>query len=108
MYSIIVYIPEDHCENVKTAMFAAGAGKIGNYAACSWQVSGTGQFMPLEKSQPFLGEQGKVELVSEVRVEMVCEKQYLRQAIHALRQSHPYETPAFHVIECLDEAFLTR
>lgn len=102
MYSIIVYVPEKESEEVKQAMFTAGAGRIGNYAACCWQVSGTGQFMPLEGSQPFIGTQGETEKVKELRIEMVCEEDYLPQVIEALKQAHPYETPAFHVIECIE------
>lgn len=98
MFTICVYVPESHAEAVKEAMFAAGAGRIGNYEACSWQVTGVGQFRPLAGSQPFLGQQGVVEQVAECRIEMVCEAACIDTAIAALKQAHPYETPAYHVI----------
>ena len=98
MYQLVVYIPETHTEAVKQVMFAAGAGRQGNYDLCSWQVKGEGQFRPLDGSQPFLGNVGSVETVSEYRVEMLCDDNCLKKVIAALQQSHPYEEPAFDII----------
>jgi hypothetical protein len=80
------------------ALFDAGAGRIGNYEHCAWQVLGQGQFRPLAGSQPFIGAQGVLETVAEYRVEMVCEDAVIDAVIAALRQAHPYEEPAFDVI----------
>ncbi|MHB1946848.1 MAG: NGG1p interacting factor NIF3 [Gammaproteobacteria bacterium] len=102
MYKIVVYIPETHLELVKNAMFDSGAGKIGNYAACAWQVLGEGQFMPLEGSDAFIGEKHQIEKVAEYKVEMVCDANYITQAIAALKNSHPYETPAYQVYRLED------
>lgn len=99
MYLIGFYVPESHLESVKEAVFAAGAGRVGLYEACSWQVKGQGQFRPLAGSQPFLGQQGVLEQVDEYRVEVVCEADCLAAAVAALKQAHPYETPAYHVIK---------
>ena len=98
MLKLIIYIPESHLEVVKAAVFAAGAGKIGNYDCCSWQTLGKGQFRALKGSDPFLGEQGKIEQVDEWRVEMVVPDVLLREVLHAMRQAHPYEEPAFDVL----------
>lgn len=76
-------------------MFAAGAGRIGNYDSCAWQTEGLGQFRPLEGSQPFLGHVGEVEKVKEWKVEMVCEDAMLDAVVAALKAAHPYETPAY-------------
>ncbi|KUJ81624.1 NGG1p interacting factor NIF3 [Microbulbifer flavimaris] len=95
MYKLCVYIPETHLEKVKQALFVAGAGRIGDYDSCCFQVAGTGQFRPLEGSQPFIGQQGEVERVSEYRVEMVCADNLVDGALAALRAAHPYEEPAF-------------
>ena len=97
MYKLSVFIPESQLEQVKTAMFAAGAGRIGNYDCCSWQTLGQGQFRPLDNSQPFIGQQGKVEQVSEYKVEMVCEDGFVNAIIAAMKQAHPYEEPAYDV-----------
>src|SRR5260364_89795 len=71
-YGIVVYVPASHLEPVKQTMFEAGAGRIGDYDRCAWQIAGLGQFRPLAGSQPFLGTQGQIETVEEVRVEVVC------------------------------------
>ncbi|MBM7332796.1 MAG: YqfO family protein [Alcanivorax sp.] len=94
VYKLCFYVPEDHAEAVKTAVFEAGAGRIGNYDRCSFQVRGQGQFRPLEGSHPHLGEHDKVETVDEFRVEMICTDDHLKAALSALRLAHPYEEPA--------------
>ncbi|SHF98557.1 hypothetical protein SAMN04487965_3074 [Microbulbifer donghaiensis] len=95
MYKLCVYIPESHVEVVKRALFDAGAGQIGDYDSCCWQSLGTGQFRPLEGSQPFIGQSGQVEQVAEYRVEMVCADELVDVALAALQEAHPYEEPAF-------------
>ena len=102
MYKIVFYVPESHLQLVKQAIFDSGAGKIGNYDQCCWQVLGQGQFRPLAGAQPFIGEvsleqSAPAEEVMEYRVELVCEDDLIQQAITALRQAHPYEEPAFDV-----------
>ena len=93
------YIPKSHLATVKAAIFAAGAGKIGQYDCCSWETAGRGQFRPLEGSSPFLGELEKVEYVDEVKLETVCSPEHIDKVITALKKAHPYETPAFHYWE---------
>ncbi|SDK70369.1 YqfO family protein [Microbulbifer yueqingensis] len=95
MYKLCIYIPETHLEEVKQAVFATGAGRIGDYDSCCWQVAGSGQFRPLEGSQPFIGQAGEVERVPEYRVEMVCADKLVDAALAAMREAHPYEEPAF-------------
>ena len=90
-----VYVPTTHAEDVKTALFAAGAGNIGNYDWCCWQNSGTGQFRPLEGSNAFIGECGKIEKVEEIKIELLCTEDKITEIIAALKKAHPYETPAF-------------
>lgn len=98
MYKISFYAPKDHTEKVKIAMFKAGAGRIGNYDCCSWQVLGEGPFRPLKGSNPFIGSQDKIELVSEYRVEMVCDDANLKASIAAMKDAHPYEEVAYDVV----------
>ena len=97
MYKICVYVPELSVENVKQALFEAGAGRIGNYDSCCWQTTGTGQFRPLENSNPAIGSLNKIEYVSEIKVELVCEDELVPAAIAAMKQNHPYEEPAYDV-----------
>jgi hypothetical protein len=98
MYKLCFYVPESHLDQVKAAVLAAGAGRIGDYDSCCWQVLGQGQFRPLVGSKPFLGQEGAVEAVAEYRVEMVCEEQSLKGAVSALLEAHPYEEPAWDVV----------
>lgn len=97
MYKLAFFVPPSHVDEVKSAVFAAGAGRIGAYDHCSWQVLGQGQFRPLNGSQPFVGQSGVVESVEEWKVELVVADDLIQQAVLALKQSHPYETPACEV-----------
>lgn len=102
MHKLCVYIPQSHLESVKAALFEAGAGKMGDYDCCCWQVSGQGQFRPLDGSSPALGQLHQLEAVQEYRVEMVCDDQCINQVVAALRKAHPYEEPAFDLIKVVD------
>ncbi len=84
-------------------MFSAGAGKIGNYDYCSWQVLGEGQFRPLKGSHPAIGVEGVVEAVPEYKVEMLCENSVARKVIRAMKSAHVYEEPAYEVIVLANE-----
>lgn len=99
MYSIVFFVPESHLESVKIAMFTVGAGKIGHYDNCAWQCLGQGQFRPLVKSNAFIGSVDQVEKIAEYRVELVCEKSLIKAVIEALLAAHPFETPAYSVLE---------
>ncbi len=95
MYKICFYVPENVTDLVKNAVFEAGAGKIGLYDSCCWQTSGTGQFRPLDNSNPYIGQTGQIQLVTENKIEMVCDDKYVEAAIKALKAAHPYEEPAY-------------
>ncbi len=100
LYKIEFYVPESHLETVKAAMFAAGAGRVGDYDSCAWQTPGQGQFRPLDGANPYLGQTGKVETAPEYKVEMVCAATLAPQVVAALKQTHPYEEVAFSVVHC--------
>jgi hypothetical protein len=97
MYKLAFFVPPSHVEQVKSALFAAGAGRIGPYDCCSWQMLGQGQFRPLDGSQPFIGQAGEIEQVQEWKVELVVADELIEQAVSALKRSHPYEVPAYDV-----------
>ncbi|MDB5983222.1 MAG: NGG1p interacting factor 3 protein [Pseudomonas sp.] len=102
MYKLSFFVPPSHVEQVKLAVFAAGAGRIGAYDSCSWQVLGQGQFRPLDGSQPFIGQTGEIEQVQEWKVELVVADDLIADVVMALKQSHPYETPAYEVWKLAD------
>lgn len=97
MYKICFYVPETHLEDVKKAMFAKGAGKVGYYDCCAWQILGEGQFRPLEGNRAYIGKTNCLEKVTEYKVEMVCQDQYVQEVITAFKKAHPHEEPSYCV-----------
>ena len=93
------YVPEEALEKVKTALFAVGAGHIGNYSHCCWQCLGEGQFLPQVGSHPHLGQVGSIAKVKEYKVEMLCADDCVQACIDALKAAHPYEVPAYHLLD---------
>ena len=107
MYKIEFYVPHTHVESVKEALFETGAGKIGDYDCCCWQIEGQGQFRPLSGSDPHVGKVGKLEILKEWKVEMVCDGNLIKKALKALIMAHPYEEPAYNIVKIPDKsAFL--
>lgn len=102
MFKLTFYVPDSHLEAVKTAVFAAGGGRIGDYDSCCWQCPGQGQFRPLDGADPFTGKVGELETVTEYRVELVCDEASISAVVRALKEAHPYEEPAYDVIAVLD------
>ena len=96
---LVCYVPVPDTERVLAALFAAGAGAIGAYRDCAFVAEGTGQFRPLAGASPTIGRVGGLEKVRENRVELVLPRHRRKAVVAALRQAHPYEEPAFHVIE---------
>lgn len=102
MFKLVYYVPETHLESTKHAIFAAGAGGIGNYEQCAWQVKGVGQFKPIKGANPFLGQLDELEQLEEWRVETIVAEENAKAVAQALQASHPYEEPAFEFIQILD------
>lgn len=103
MYKLGFYVPESHLESVKAVCFDAGAGRIGDYEHCCWQTMGQGQFRPRPGAQPFIGEQDRLECLPEYRVEMVCGRDRARAVVQAMIAAHPYEEPAWDLVELISE-----
>ena len=104
MYKLCFYVPETHLDSVKAAVFSAGGGRIGQYDQCCWQVLGQGQFPACRAASRFLAS-GQVEQVAEWKVEMVVADELIHDAVKAMKQQHPYETPAFEVWRLSDIQF---
>jgi len=98
-YKLVVFVPIDSVAEVSDAVFAAGAGWIGNYSNCSFQAAGTGTFLPLQGAKPTIGKKGKLEKVPEIRFETIVPAEKLDEVIAAMKKAHPYETPAFDVFK---------
>jgi hypothetical protein len=96
---LVVFVPEAALDQVRDALFAAGAGRIGEYERCSWYTAGTGTFMGGETTEPTIGERGREERVPELRLETVFPAERQGEIVAALRGAHPYEEPAYDVYE---------
>jgi dinuclear metal center YbgI/SA1388 family protein len=94
---MVIFVPDSDLARVSDALFAAGAGQIGQYRECGFRVPGTGTFFGSELTNPTVGEKGRREEVSEWRLEVVCPDDRVEQAVTAMRHSHSYEEPAFDV-----------
>ena len=94
---IVVFSPKGHENNIVKAMSENGAGRLGNYSKCSFVSDGIGRFMPEPGSNPYIGENGCLEEVQEVKIEMICPKNKTDKVVKALRGVHPYEEPAYDI-----------
>ncbi len=94
---LVTFCPKAHTEDVRAALFAAGAGNVGNYADCSFIIEGTGTFKGGEGTSPYVGEKGVQHHESETRIETVFSAQQQRKVVLALLESHPYEEVAYDI-----------
>jgi hypothetical protein len=94
---LVVFVPPSALDAVRDALFAAGAGRIGGYERCSWYTEGTGTFFGGAGTSPVVGEPGREERLTELRLETVYPDELHGQVLAALRHAHPYEEPAFDV-----------
>lgn len=101
---LVVFVPLAALESVCEALFAAGAGRIGRYERCAWYTEGTGTFLAGEGARPSIGEVGREQRVAEYRLETVYPAEREAEVVRALRESHPYEEPAFEIYEPLEPA----
>lgn len=96
---LVVHIPRESTEEVLAALFAAGAGEVGEYRECAFVIPGHGRFRPVGAADPTIGEVGRLEHVLEDRAEISFARSRRAAVVAALRAAHPYEEPSFHVLE---------
>jgi hypothetical protein len=94
---LVWFVPEEALDATRSAVFEAGAGRIGDYERCSWYTGGTGTFLPREGADPAIGEVGREERVAELRVETVVPSELVAGAVQALLAAHPYEEVAYEL-----------
>ncbi|GAA3952433.1 NGG1p interacting factor NIF3 [Allohahella marinimesophila] len=99
MLKLTVYIPDFALEDVKSALFDAGAGAYDNYDRCCWVVRGEGQFRPLKGSDPAIGKVGKSERVVEYKLEILVPDNLVIEVEKAIKRAHPYEVPAYDFVK---------
>ena len=96
---LVWFVPEDGLEATRDAVFAAGAGRIGDYERCSWYTAGTGTFLGGEGTEPTIGEVGREEQTKELRVETVVPGELVPAVVAALLAAHPYEEVAYDLYQ---------
>lgn len=94
---LVTFVPEAHAEKVRSAIFDAGAGMIGNYDSCSYNISGKGSFRALKNANPFVGEVGEIHYENEIRFETVFPEHLKSDVVKALLMAHPYEEVAYDI-----------
>ena len=99
---LVVFVPREALETVRSALFEAGAGRIGDYERCSWYGEGTGTFLGAAGTAPSVGHAGREERVAELRLETVYPAEREAEVVAALRRAHPYEEPAFDLYPLLE------
>jgi dinuclear metal center YbgI/SA1388 family protein len=97
LQKLVTFVPLNHADKVREAIFAAGSGHIGEYDMCSYNIEGTGTFRGSDLSKPFVGEKGMLHHEAEIRIETILPAFILEKVIHALIAAHPYEEPAYDV-----------
>ncbi|NMB41267.1 MAG: Nif3-like dinuclear metal center hexameric protein [Firmicutes bacterium] len=100
---LVVFVPEGHEDKVRDALAKAGAGWIGNYSHCTYQLLGTGTFLPREGTSPFIGSSGRLEKVSEYRLETILERRNRKKILEAMQKAHPYEEVAYDLYPLSNE-----
>jgi len=104
LLKLVTFVPESHIEKVREAVFNAGAGVIGNYDRCSYNISGYGTYRGNDNTSPFVGEKGKMNLEKEIRFETILLSHKREEIVNALLGSHPYEEAAYDIYK-LDNQF---
>jgi dinuclear metal center YbgI/SA1388 family protein len=96
-YKLVVFVPETHIEVVRVSICEAGGGHVGDYSHCTYQTMGTGTFMPLEGSNPYIGKKNELEKVEEYRLETIVSHKNLKEVLQKMKEAHPYEEVAYDV-----------
>ncbi|MGI6129086.1 MAG: Nif3-like dinuclear metal center hexameric protein [bacterium] len=103
LYKIVTFVPPSHVGNVRQALAAAGAGWIGNYSHCTFQVAGKGTFLPFPGTNPHIGQPGVTQCVDELRLETIVAEEHLGLSINRMLAAHPYEEVAYDVYPLVRE-----
>lgn len=103
---MFVFVPQDHAERIRTAIFNAGGGHIGNYSECSFNATGTGTYKAGPGSNPYLGTIGERHSEAEIKVEVIFPAWLEHPILQAVRSAHPYEEPAIDFMSLSNESHL--
>ncbi len=99
LYKLVYFVPVDFAQSTRNAIFKTGAGNIGNYSNCSYNLLGEGTFKARENTNPFVGEKGKLHTEKETRVEIIVLEHLINNVISTLINAHPYEEVAYDIYQ---------
>ncbi|WP_109830690.1 Nif3-like dinuclear metal center hexameric protein [Reichenbachiella versicolor] len=100
---LVTFIPIENKDEVLQSIFKAGAGQIGNYDQCSFQLNGTGTFRANDNANPFVGNKGELQREPETRIEVIFPSFLQNKIVTALKKSHPYEEVAYYLTDLQNE-----
>lgn len=103
IFKIVTFVPIEDATKVRTVMGDAGAGTLGNYTHASFSSRGTGRFIPGKGSHPAIGEIGKLAEVEEERIEVICQKEKVKDVVAVIKEVHPYEEVPIEIWPLLSE-----
>ena len=103
LYKLVVFVPNSHRDQIRKVLGDEGAGWIGNYSPCTYNLEGVGTFMPLKGTNPYIGKINELEEVEETRIETIVEKKDLERVLTKVIQAHPYEEVAYDVYPLANE-----
>lgn len=103
MVKIIVFVPKPNIDQIITAMADAGAGIIGNYTHNAFITEGLGNWFSAEGSNPTIGAVGQMSREPECKIEMICPENCIDAVVQAIKNTHPYETPAIDIIQLYEQ-----
>jgi len=109
-YKLVLFVPMSHIQAITDVLVETGAGRIGNYSGCTFRSEGVGTFMPGPGTNPFTGEQGRMNKVTEMRIEAVLNGADMEKVVAAVQAVHPYESMAYDIypVVTLDQQGLGR
>ncbi len=103
MIKIVTFVPVKDAEKLRQVMGDAGAGILGNYHHASFSTKGVGRFTPSKGARPSIGKIGKQEEVEEERIEVICQREKLKEVVAAIKKAHPYEEVPIEIYKLIDE-----
>lgn len=97
LLKLVIYVPKDYSDRIRDVLGKSGAGWVGNYSHCTYNVNGFGTFMPHSGTNPFIGSENKLEIVEETRVETIVKESNLNFVLYEILKVHPYEEVAYDI-----------
>lgn len=103
VFKIVTFVPIKDASKLRQAMGDGGAGVLGNYHHASFSARGIGRFIPGAGAHPAIGEIGKLQEVKEERIEVICQKEKVREVVSAIKKAHPYEEIPLEIYQLVSE-----